>query len=203
MGVLSRSAIEQYLARGELRIMPWMEQRDPARNDNTIDVRLGLEFITMKKGNLCALTFDVNTTTESARDLRRFYDRVYVGLGQPFILHPREFVLGGTFEYLKLPNSLFAEVVGKSSWGRLGLIIATATAVHPGYKGCLTLELVNHGNIPIELYPATPIAQIVFYHVEGEQEAYRGLYSGFCGPTRPECSGIHHDSNEIWDWLPR
>jgi dCTP deaminase len=192
--------LKKRLESGDLHVMPLFE-KFAAEKSNTIDLCLGLEFITMKKGSLAALTFAQATRSELERILRRFYDRVFVGLEHPFILHPGEFVLGATLEYLRLPTTLFGEVTGRSSWGRLGLIIATATAVHPGFKGCLTLELVNHGNIPVELYPGVPIAQIVFHKMQGEQPEYAGRYAGFAGPTGPEWSRIHQ-GEDIWSVIP-
>jgi dCTP deaminase len=72
-----------------------------------------------------------------------------------------------TLEWLRLPEHLCAFVIGRSSWGRDGLIVATATTIHPRYAGVLTLELTNVGEIPIRLYPGLTIAQLVIQHVDG------------------------------------
>lgn len=201
MTVLSDSAIEELIASGDLQIVPLIKSLDKSAG-NTVDLRLGMQFIIMKRGSLAALTFDHKHRNSPEELFGKFYDRVFVGLHRPFVLHPQELVLGATFEYLRLPTTIYGEVTARSSLGRLGLIIATATAVHPGFKGCLTLELVNHGNIPIQLFPGTPIAQIVFHSVQGTQTNYKGRYSGFAGPTGPEWSKIHQ-GDEIWRWIPK
>ena len=83
---------------------------------------------------------------------------------EPFILHPGEFVLGTTFEKVTLSNKVVARLEGKSSLGRIGLLIhSTAGFVDPGFSGYLTLELSNVANLPIMIYPEMKIGQISFY----------------------------------------
>jgi dCTP deaminase len=89
----------------------------------------------------------------------------YVSFGSRFILHPHNFVLGVTLEWIRLPTDLAGYVVGRSSWGRRGLIIATAAGVHPGFTGCLTLELTNVGEIPIVIKPGMTICQLFLHMV--------------------------------------
>ena len=117
-----------------------------------IDLRLGNEFVLPVRSRYALFDPDANAPDNrrySTGDIEHYQDRIYRAFGQPFILHPGEFVLGCTFEYVQFPNNLGGQIVGRSSWGRLGLNIATATAVAPGYSGVLTLELVNHGSSPI------------------------------------------------------
>jgi len=89
-------------------------------------------------------------------------DCVTVPPSGEYFLHPGEFGLAAIHEYIRLPKDLCADVVGRSSWARLGLIIAMATFVHPGYAGCLTLELQNLGQTPIRLKPGLRVAQLIF-----------------------------------------
>ncbi|MEA2485694.1 MAG: dCTP deaminase, partial [Actinomycetota bacterium] len=90
---------------------------------------------------------------------------------EAFILHPGEFVLGSTSEYVRLPNDLVARLEGKSSLGRLGLLIhSTAGYVDPGFEGHLTLELSNVANLPITIYPLMKIGQISFFQLTSEAE---------------------------------
>ncbi len=118
-----------------------------------------------------------------------------VPIGKPLWLHPGQFVLGATLEYLRFPDDLAADVVGRSSWGRLGLLVATAVLVQPGYRGTLTLELVNHGDGPIALYPGSRIAQLVVSPVlEPSEDSYAGKYAGSTGP---EVSHIAKEQGEI------
>jgi dCTP deaminase len=89
-------------------------------------------------------------------------------LGKPFILHPNEFVLAATLEWIRMPKRLAGYVTGKSSWGRRGLVIETAPGVHPRYIGCITLEVANVGEIPITIIPGTEICQLFIHRVEGD-----------------------------------
>jgi hypothetical protein len=89
-----------------------------------------------------------------------------------------------TLEWIRLPKNLAAYVIGKSSWGRRGLIIATATGVHPGFKGCLTLELSNVGELPIAIKPGMNICQLFLHKVETENdELDKSLFIGLRRPT--------------------
>jgi dCTP deaminase len=94
----------------------------------------------------------------------------FVPFGKSFILHPRSFVLGSTLEWLRMPKDFAGYVTSRSSWGRRGLIIATATGVHPGFSGCLTLELFNAGEIPIALYPGMGICQFFIHKADTRTE---------------------------------
>jgi dCTP deaminase len=109
---------------------------------------------------------------------------------EPFILHPGEFVLGSTLEYVRLGHDLVARLEGKSSLGRLGLLIhSTAGYVDPGFEGHLTLELSNVANLPITIYPGMKIGQISFFQLTSEAENPYGSkkvgskYQGQRGPT--------------------
>lgn len=115
---------------------------------------------------------------------------VDVGPEGPFILHPGEFVLGSTTEYVKLPEDLVARLEGKSSLGRLGLLIhSTAGYVDPGFEGHLTLELSNVANLPITIYPGMKIGQISFFRLSSPADhpygsaATGSKYQGQRGPT--------------------
>jgi len=115
---------------------------------------------------------------------------VEVGGGEPFILHPGEFVLGSTSERVSLPDDMVARLEGKSSLGRLGLLIhSTAGYVDPGWDGYLTLELSNVANLPITIYPGMKIGQISFFRLTTPAERpygsrqTRSKYQGQRGPT--------------------
>lgn len=115
---------------------------------------------------------------------------VIVPNGEPFILHPGEFVLGATLERVRLGNGIVARLEGKSSLGRLGLLIhSTAGFVDPGFDGYLTLELSNVANLPIAIYPGMRIGQISFYQMTTEAEHPYGSteagskYQNQRGPT--------------------
>lgn len=87
------------------------------------------------------------------------------------VVHPGEFILGSTIESLNVPNNLVARVEGRSSYGRLGIIVhATAGYVDPGFQGDITLEIQNLGNAPVKLYPEDRVCQVVFETMTGEAE---------------------------------
>jgi dCTP deaminase len=115
---------------------------------------------------------------------------VKVDEDEPFILHPGEFVLGSTFERVVLPDDLVSRLEGKSSLGRLGLLVhATAGFVDAGFSGNLTLELSNVANLPIALYPQMKIGQLAFFRLSSPAERPYGTrelgskYMGQQGPT--------------------
>ena len=109
--------------------------------------------------------------------------------GDPFILHPGEFVLGSTLERVKLPDDLVGRLDGKSSLGRLGLLIhSTAGFIDPGFTGHITLELSNVATLPIKLWPGMKIGQLCFFRLSSPAEQPYGTlagsrYQGQRGPT--------------------
>jgi dCTP deaminase len=124
---------------------------------------------------------------EQQDELTRF---VEVASDEAFILHPGEFVLGSTYEYVKLPNDIAARLEGKSSLGRLGLLThSTAGFVDPGFQGHVTLELSNVATLPIKLWPGMKIGQLCFFQLSSESEnpygsdKYGSRYQGQRGPT--------------------
>jgi dCTP deaminase len=119
---------------------------------------------------------------------------------EPFMLHPGEFVLGQTLEWVELPDDIVAELEGKSSLGRLGLLIhSTAGYVDPGWKGNLTLELSNVAKLPIALYHGMRIGQITFYQMSSAVErpyGSMGLGSRYQGQSTPTASGSYRDFDD-------
>jgi dCTP deaminase len=150
--VLSDGTITRMVQEGRIRIDPW----DPGLvQPASVDLRLGDSF----------RVFHNHLAT--AIDLRRPPDKlteeVVVGEGKTFVIHPGEFCLGRTLEWVELPDDIVARIEGKSSLGRLGLIVhATAGFCDPGWKGSLTLELNNLTRVPIILHPGLEIAQLSF-----------------------------------------
>lgn len=156
----------------------------------SIDIRLGCWFLACRQSR--AGLFDVYEKKSDAPDEAKLAKSYYVPFGDGFILHPKSFVLAITLEWIRLPANMSAYVIGRSSWGRHGLIIATATGVHPGFTGCLTLELSNVGEIPIKIKPGTTICQIFIHQVEG---GYPQLVdqSAFIGRRKPILGVIELD----------
>ena len=118
----------------------------------------------------------------------------------PFILHPGEFVLGTTLETIHLGDDVVARLEGKSSLGRLGLLIhSTAGFIDPGFHGQVTLELSNVANLPIAIYPEMKIGQVSFYQMTTAAEHPYGsaaLGSKYQGQTGPTASRMHKDFTE-------
>ncbi|HUY58830.1 MAG TPA: dCTP deaminase [Solirubrobacteraceae bacterium] len=189
--VLSDGTILRLVEEGRIRIDPW----DPKLvQPASIDLRLGDSFRVFHNHRATAI------------DLRdppaNLTEEVVVPAGEPFVIHPGEFCLGRTLEWVKIPDDIVARIEGKSSLGRLGLIVhATAGFCDPGFEGTLTLELNNLTRVPIRLYPDLPIAQLSFMtldkpaqkpygspglgsHYQGQRAATESRYEG--GPAGTE-----------------
>jgi dCTP deaminase len=187
--VLSDGTIRRLVAEGRVRIDPWDETMvQPA----SIDLRLGTSFRVFHNHRISAI--------DLANPPKNLTELVEIGDADSFVIHPGEFVLGSTQEHVELPNDVVARIEGKSSLGRLGLIVhATAGFVDPGFKGTLTLEITNLTRVPIILWPGKPIAQLSFMaldqpaerpyghpdlgsHYHGQVDATESRYEG--GPAR-------------------
>lgn len=187
-GVLSKEEIKRLLFQEEepekgICISPILD-RQKQIGRCSVDIRLGYEFIITKETQLSAL--DVADRENLKKNIRQYQEKIRIGYAEKFILHPQQFVLGASLEYLSLPLDIMAYVVGRSSWGRLGLVIATATLIDPGFKGVITLELANIGKVPLILYPCLRIAQLVFHRLVGATEGYSGQYAVSTGPKFSE-----------------
>jgi dCTP deaminase len=154
--VLSDGTIIELVNAGRIVIDPWDEANvQPA----SVDVRLGNSFRVFH--NHRATTIDLrDPPRDLTEEVRREDD-------EPFVIHPGEFCLAATLEWVELGDDIVSRVEGKSSLGRLGLIVhATAGFVDPGWKGALTLELNNLTRIPIKLWPGMFIAQLSFMQLD-------------------------------------
>lgn len=183
--VLNRSEIIEYMEKPDIEerliITPLL---DPEESIDicSIDIRLGNEFIVMRKQSFPNL--DLADQKDLETNIGKYQEEIRKNFHEQFILHPHQLIIGSTFEYIKMPINLMCHVVGKSTWGRMGLIIATATKVDPGFRGCVTLEIINEGEIPIILYPGLPIGQIVLHRIQGK-DTYDGSYACATGPQFP------------------
>jgi dCTP deaminase len=172
--VLSDGTIRRLAEEGRIVIEPW----DPSLvQPASVDLRLGDSFRVFHNHRTAAIDLrdpPTNLTEE-------------VVATDVFVIHPGEFVLGVTREYVELPDDIVARIEGKSSLGRLGLIVhATAGFVDPGFKGTLTLEITNLTRVPIKLYPDLLIAQLSFMALDAPAERPYGseaLGSHYQGQT--------------------
>lgn len=151
----------------------------------SVDIRLGNQFIVFIRSK--TPSFDPLISGRYPRSMQRL---LQLSWDEKFVLHPHELVLAATLEYFAVPTDLTAQVVTRSSYGRLGLISATAVQVHPGFHGSLTLELVNLGTVPLELKPGARIAQLVFSKT-AETPLPDAKYHCTVGP---QFSRVHADS---------
>jgi dCTP deaminase len=162
----------------------------------SIDLRLGTTFLALQRTKSAAL--DPGKPLPGGSEASELYERTEVPLGESLLLHPGDLLLGATLEYIRLPTDMGAYVIGRSSWGRLGLIVAAAILVQPGFAGCLTLELANEGENPIHLYPGARVAQLAVHRLAMPTDApYKGVYESPIGPEAPH---LAKDLQEI-EWM--
>src|ERR1700744_5225392 len=183
--VLSDGTILDLIGAGRTKVDPWdAKMVQPA----SIDLRLGDSFRVFHNHRVA--TIDLRDPPANLTE------EIVVPAGEPFVIHPGEFCLGRTLEWVQIPDDIVARIEGKSSLGRLGLIVhATAGFCDPGFEGTLTLELNNLTRVPIRLYPDLPIAQLSFMtldkpalkpygtpglgsHYQGQRAATESRYEG-------------------------
>ncbi|MER3418072.1 MAG: dCTP deaminase [Chloroflexota bacterium] len=186
VSVLADRDIRAAIEAGRIVIRPY----DPADlQPSSVDLHLDRSFRVFRNNRYPYI--DLRDPQPDLTELLRIDDE------EPFILHPGEFVLGQTLEWVELPVDLVARLEGKSSLGRLGLLIhSTAGYVDPGWKGNLTLELSNVANLPIALYYGMKIGQISFFRMTSPVERPYGspeLGSKYQGQSEPTASAIHRD----------
>jgi dCTP deaminase len=170
--ILSDRDIRARLAQGDLKIGP-LEDEALQIQPASVDVRLGDEFIVYRPSQVACLDPRDPGTLQAASE------RVTVAPGQGFILHPGGFGLGTTIERVAIPPDLVATVDGRSSIGRLAVVVhATAGFIDPGFRGQITLELSNIGPIPVRLYPGMRVAQIVLHQLSSSADRPYGPERG-------------------------
>jgi len=184
--VLSDRTIRSEIQAGRIVIEP---HDDSLVQPSSIDLRVDRRFRVFNNSRYPYI--DVRKPMEDLTEL------VEVEGGKPFILHPGEFVLGQTLEKVTLPNDLVARLEGKSSLGRLGLLIhSTAGFVDSGFSGNLTLELSNVANLPITIYEGMPIGQISFMRMDGPVDHPYGSHatgSKYQGQSEPTPSRFYEN----------
>jgi len=161
MSLLPRSQIVSRLRSGNLVISPVLSDRQIG--SCSVDLRMGTVALMVRARGLSHVHPSHYTEQDAGleeRNKRQKLERHEIPFHQPFLLHPGMLTLVPTYEWIALPNDLQAVVTARSCWAREGLNIATATFIGPGYRGIVTLELSNLGQIPIALYPGLRVAQI-------------------------------------------
>lgn len=190
MSTLGKKEIEDRLSarsHRRLTVSPLLSRRQIG--DASIDLRLGNQFIIFRRHTQAMM----NPFTATRVELHRFQERRIVMFGRKFVLHPGALALAATFEYIQLPPDIEGQVEGRSSWARLGLQIASATFVEPGFSGVVTFELANVGNMPLQLYPGTRISQMILRETTTSgRKAYAGTRK-YRYPIGPQFSRVDVD----------
>jgi dCTP deaminase len=187
--ILSDGDILRRLEQGDLVVEPLADvdlQVQPA----SVDLRLGRTFLEFQHANIPC----IHPTSE--REVDEYVEETVVEEGDEFILHPGDFVLGTTRECVEIPDDLLAHVQGRSSMGRLAIVIhATAGIVDPGYRGQITLELSNLGTAPVALTPGMRISQVIFTELKNRAERPYGEERGskYQDQGGPQASKIQGD----------
>ncbi|MFB6163151.1 MAG: dCTP deaminase [Halococcoides sp.] len=187
--ILSDGDIRSRLEAGTLEIEPLADpelQIQPA----SVDLRLGREFLEFQHTNIPCIHPD------SEQEVAEYVEETIIDDGDEFILHPGDFVLGTTVERVSVPDDLIAHVEGRSSLGRLAIVVhATAGLCDPGFEGKITLELSNLGTAPVALTPEMRISQLTFTQLSSPAERPYGEERGskYQGQTGPQASRIQSD----------
>lgn len=187
--ILSDTDLEQRLARGDLVVDP-IDDPELQIQPASIDLRLGPEFVLHRQPLVPFLD------ARDAQSIERHVERIEVAPGDGFILQPGAFALGTTVERVRVPPDLVARVEGRSSIGRLAIIVhATAGFIDPGFEGQITLELSNLGRCAVKLYPGMRISQIVFHEMKSPAARPYGAARGskYQGQSGPVASRIGND----------
>ena len=183
--ILSDRSINEAIASGRLGIDPF----DPMLvQPSSIDVRLDNKFLVFR--NTKRAFIDVKQPADDLMEM------IEVGQDEPMFLHPHEFVLGNTIERVKMPDDLVGRLEGRSSLGRLGVVIhSTAGYLDPAFEGHVTLEISNLANLPVALYPGMRIGQISFSLMTTPADRPYGAARGskYSGQQVPTASRLYLD----------
>lgn len=189
MTILSDKTLKEYLKKGKIAIEPLEDEMQI--QPSSIDMRLGNEFKVFK------VIRKPYIDPKDPEDVASYMESTIVEPGEAFIIHPNEFALATTNEYVKVPDDLVARVEGRSSMGRLGVTMhVTAGFIDPGFEGKITLEISNIGAMPVALYPGQRVCQIVFETMTTPSEIPYGhpsRNSKYMGQVKPESSRIKQD----------
>ncbi|QLD90192.1 dCTP deaminase [Natronomonas salina] len=197
--ILSDADIRRRLTDGDLVVEP-LDDPELQIQPASIDLRLGREFLEFQRTNIPCIH------PNSEQEVDEYVDETYVEEGDDFILHPGDFVLGTTKERVEIPNDIIAHVEGRSSLGRLAVVVhATAGLCDPGYEGQITLELSNLGTAPVALTPEMRISQLTFTELKSPAERPYGAERGskYQGQRGPQASRIQSDDEFGGEQLDR
>jgi dCTP deaminase len=192
--ILSDHDIKKSLKSGRISVEPLFPKSiQPA----SVDLHLGADFLIFRT--------DRHTCIDPKQPIDDMMEPVRINGNKQFIIHPGQFALGMTYEVVGVAKNMVGRLEGKSSLGRIGLIIhATAGYLDPGNKLKMTLELHNISNLPIKLYYKMPIAQMSFTPLSSDaDQAYgkKGLNSKYYGAMKPQASQYYKNFRKNNDWV--
>ncbi len=189
MAILSDVDIKKYLDEKRIEIDPITDEKQI--QPSSVDLRLGNEFKSFRIISKPYIDPLDNT------DLESYMESFEIAKDKPFIIHPGEFTLATTYEFVKLPDDIVARVEGRSSMGRLGVTMhVTAGYIDPGFEGNITLEISNIGKMPVALYPGQRVCQIVFETMtspSAKPYGHEDRDSKYMGQKGPQVSRIKQD----------
>lgn len=192
--ILSDSDLKKSLETGHIKIDPLFPNSiQPA----SIDFHLGGDFLVFKNNQ--------HVCIDPKEPVDGMMEEVHIDETKQFVLHPGEFALGMTYETVSVPHDLVLQLNGKSSLGRVGLIVhTTAGYIDPGNTLKITLELVNFANLPVKLYYKMPVAQGVFAKLSSPAQVPYGtdaLNSKYYGDSKPKASQYYKNFIKNNEWI--
>ncbi len=192
--ILSDRDMKKSLETGEIKVEPLFPNSiQPA----SIDLHLGADFLIFKSTQ--------NVCIDPKENIDEMMEKVTINKDRQFVLHPGEFALGITYETVSVPHNMVAQLNGKSSLARMGLVVhATAGYIDPGNTLKITLEFHNLANLPLKLYYKMPIAQVAFVKLSSEVDkpyGKDGLNSKYYGADKPQPSQYYKNFLNNNEWI--
>ncbi|MCR9109691.1 dCTP deaminase [Marivita sp. XM-24bin2] len=157
----------------------------------SVDLRLGCDFLVSVQTRMPSINL-LGEDDFSGPEM--FFESARRDIGKPFLIHPSQTVLATTLEYVGLPLNIYADIISRSSYHRLG--ISMTSMFQPGFRGCISLEIFNHSNVPVQLITGSRLIQARFFET-AHGEAYQGAgpRRKYIGNVRPTTSRAARDSD--------
>lgn len=198
MSLITKEKINDLIKSEDLIIRPLLEESQIT--EVGIDFRLGINFLISSIGRSPLMIASLNDEFGEPKDFKNFFQETRRQLGETITLYPNQTVLGTSLEYVKLPNNAILSLYMRSSYSRLGLTVSTIA--QPGYCGCLSLELTNNNNCPINLTIGARIFQGVISLIDGEANYFNTPRKYSCA-VRPQVTNLNSDKdlttlNKMW-----
>jgi len=189
---LSDKSILERVRTGELVIHPLLDNKQIS--GAKVDLRLDNVFYLV--GRFRKPYYDPMEFLSKKEGSESYVEKRIVPYGDMFVLHPNDYALAPLFEFVKLPKNVLGRLDGRSSLGRLGIVVhSTAGSVDPGFRGHLVIELMNHGLLPVALYPLMRVATLILATLSTEAERpYEGKYGEIEAYEEVE-SKLHRDTD--------